>query len=88
MSMNSSKVRPKRRMGLVALTMTGIGSVIGSGWLFGAYHAAKIAGPAAIASWVIGWFAVLIVALTYMEVSTIFPKSGGPCATWSSLMAQ
>lgn len=78
MSMNNTKAKPKRRMGLVSLTMTGIGSVIGSGWLFGASHAAKIAGPAAIASWIIGWVAVLIVALTYMEVSTIFPKSGGP----------
>ncbi|MCL9783712.1 APC family permease [Vibrio sp. S4M6] len=78
MSMNYTQAKPKRRMGLLALTMTGVGSVIGSGWLFGAYHAAKIAGPASIVSWIIGWVAVLIVALTYMEVSTVFPKSGGP----------
>lgn len=78
MSEHVSSSKPKRRMGLIPLTMTGVGSVIGSGWLFGAYHAAKIAGPASLVSWVIGWFAVLIVALTYMEVSTLFPKSGGP----------
>ena len=27
-----------------ALTMTGIGSILGSGWLFGAWKAAKISG--------------------------------------------
>lgn len=75
---NNLELKPKRKMGLVSLTMTGIGSIIGSGWLFGAYHAAKIAGPASLVSWVIGGIAVLVVALTYTEVATLFPKSGGP----------
>ncbi|WP_108652380.1 APC family permease [Dongshaea marina] len=69
---------PPRRLGLMTLLMSGMGSVIGSGWLFGAYHAARIAGPASIISWIIGWAAVLVVALTYVEVATIFPKAGGP----------
>lgn len=38
----------QRKMGTFALTMTGIGSIIGSGWLFGAWKATQIAGPAAI----------------------------------------
>lgn len=37
-----------RRMGTFALMMVGLGSIIGSGWLFGAWRAAQIAGPAAI----------------------------------------
>ena len=69
---------PKRSIGLVGLTMTGIGSVIGSGWLFGAYHAAKLAGPASIFSWILGGMAVLIVALSFIEMSSLVPKSGGP----------
>lgn len=34
-----------RRMGTFALMMVGLGSIIGSGWLFGAWRAAQIAGP-------------------------------------------
>ena len=34
----------KRKLGTFALTMTGIGSILGSGWLFGAWKAAKISG--------------------------------------------
>lgn len=44
----------KRSIGPIALMFTGLGSIIGSGWLFGAWHTAKIAGPAAILAWVIG----------------------------------
>lgn len=32
-------------MGTFALMMVGLGSIIGSGWLFGAWRAAQIAGP-------------------------------------------
>lgn len=35
----------KRSMGTFSLMMTGLGSIIGSGWLFGAWRAAGIAGP-------------------------------------------
>ncbi len=34
----------QRNIGPVALLLTGLGSIIGSGWLFGAWKAAKIAG--------------------------------------------
>jgi len=50
--------------------------MIGSGWLFGALNAAKIAGPAAVISWVIGGFAVLLLAFVYAELSTMFPRPG------------
>lgn len=35
----------QRKMGTFSLTMVGLGSIIGSGWLFGAWRAAQIAGP-------------------------------------------
>ncbi len=66
-----------RTLGTLSLTMTGITCIIGSGWLFGAYNAAKIAGPAAILSWVIGGFSILLVAMTLIELAILFPKSGG-----------
>jgi amino acid transporter len=66
-----------RSIGPVALLFTGLGSIIGSGWLFGVWHASKIAGPAAIIAWIIGAIVVLAIALTYAELGTTFPESGG-----------
>ncbi|WP_163070475.1 amino acid permease, partial [Acinetobacter baumannii] len=57
--------------------LTGLGSIIGSGWLFGAGHAAKVAGPAAIFTWIIGAIVILAIALTYSELGAMFPESGG-----------
>ncbi len=67
----------QRNVGPVALMFTGLGSIIGSGWLFGAWKAAKIAGPAAICAWVIGAIVILAIALTYAELGAMFPESGG-----------
>jgi amino acid transporter len=67
----------QRNIGPFALMLTGLGSIIGSGWLFGAWKAAKIAGPAAIFAWVIGAVVILAIALTYAELGATFPESGG-----------
>ncbi|MFC0599746.1 APC family permease [Streptomyces palmae] len=67
----------RRSLGTVALTAVGLGSIIGSGWLFGAKNAAALAGPAAILSWVIGAVVALTIALTYTELGSMFPKAGG-----------
>lgn len=67
----------KRTIGVFQLTLIGITSIIGSGWLFGAFHSAKIAGPAAIVSWIVGAVALLLVALTIAEVGSRFAQSGG-----------
>ncbi|WP_175837178.1 APC family permease [Burkholderia anthina] len=71
------KASVDRSIGPVALLFTGLGSIIGSGWLFGAWHASRIAGPAAIVAWVIGAVVVLAIALTYAELGATFPESGG-----------
>ena len=67
----------RREIGLFSLTMIGVSSIIGSGWLFAAYHAAKIAGPAAILSWCLGAVAVFIIGLCAAEVGRALPVSGG-----------
>lgn len=67
----------KRNIGPWSLMLTGLGSIIGSGWLFGAWHASAIAGPAAILAWIIGAVVVLAIALTYAEMGAMFPESGG-----------
>jgi len=66
-----------RDIGAVALMFTGLGSIIGSGWLFGAWRAAQLAGPGAIYAWIIGAVVILFVALTYAELGAMFPESGG-----------
>lgn len=66
-----------RNIGPFALMLTGLGSIIGSGWLFGAWKAAKIAGPAALFAWLIGAVVILAIALTYAELGAMFPESGG-----------
>ncbi len=67
----------QRRVGLVALMFTSVGSIIGSGWLLGALTASKVAGPAALISWLIGAVAILFLALVHAELGGMFPVAGG-----------
>ncbi|MGT2425016.1 APC family permease [Amnibacterium kyonggiense] len=67
----------KQRLGYWSLVATGIGSVIGSGWLFSAMYAAQTAGPAALVAWVIGGAVMLAVALVFAELGMVRPESGG-----------
>jgi amino acid transporter len=66
-----------REIGLVGLLWASMGSIIGSGWLFGAQKGLMTAGPAAIISWVIGGVAILILALVHAELGAMYPVSGG-----------
>jgi amino acid transporter len=66
-----------RHIGRTGLLFAGVGSIIGSGWLFGALNASEIAGPAAIISWVLGGIMIMLIGLTYAELGTMFPVSGG-----------
>ncbi|MER5171198.1 APC family permease [Thioclava sp. GXIMD2076] len=66
----------KRDVGIIGLLFASTTSMIGSGWLFGAYHASKIAGPLAVWSWVIGAVIIMLIALCFAELSTMFAKSG------------
>lgn len=66
----------KRDAGAVGLLFASTTSMIGSGWLFGSFHAAKLAGPWSIVSWIIGAGIILLLALCFAELATVFPKSG------------
>ncbi|HET6154396.1 MAG TPA: APC family permease [Marmoricola sp.] len=67
----------KRHVGIIGLLFASVGSIIGSGWLFGALNASTAAGPAAIISWALGGVMILLIALVYAELGTMFPLSGG-----------
>src|SRR5579885_1502037 len=53
----------RRDIGVVGLLFASVGSIIGSGWLFGALNATVIAGPAAVFSWLIGAFLIVLIGL-------------------------
>ncbi len=67
----------RRDVGLLGLTFTSVGCVIGSGWLLSALLAASVAGPAAIIAWAIGGVIVLVLALVYAEIGAAYPVTGG-----------
>lgn len=52
-----------------------ITSIVGSGWLFGSLYAAHFAGPAAILAWPIAGILMVLLALSYAEIATMFPQS-------------
>lgn len=67
----------KRELGLLDLTMLGLGAIIGSGWLYAAQKAGNLAGPSAIFAWLGGGIAVMFIALVYAELGSMLPESGG-----------
>jgi amino acid transporter len=69
--------RLRRHIGTIGLLFTAVGSIIGSGWLFGALNAAEIAGPGAVLAWAIGGVMIMLIGLCYAELGTMFPVSGG-----------
>jgi amino acid transporter len=66
----------KRSLGPVALMFTAVSGILGSAWLFGPYYAAQMAGPAALISWFIGAVAMMVIAMTFAELTSMFPIAG------------
>lgn len=67
----------KQKLSLLDLTLLGVGSIIGSGWLFGAFKGAQYAGNLAWIAWVFGAVAVILLGLVYAELSAAMPRAGG-----------
>jgi amino acid transporter len=66
-----------RGVGFFGLLWSSEGSLIGSGWLFGALTAATIAGPSALIAWGLATVIMLVLALIHAELGGLFPVSGG-----------
>jgi amino acid transporter len=66
-----------RGVGFLGLLWASETSIIGSGWLFGAFGAAVLAGPSALLGWVLGSIIILVLALVHAELGGLFPVSGG-----------
>jgi amino acid transporter len=65
-----------KKIGLISATFLGISSIIGSGWLFAAYKTAEISGPAAIISWIVGAVIIILLALCFSEIASLYPIRG------------
>jgi amino acid transporter len=66
-----------RRFAPLSLLMITINGIVGSAWLFAPLYAAKIAGSGALVAWLIGGGAMVLVALTFAELSVLLPVAGG-----------
>jgi len=67
----------RRDVGFLGLLWSSEGSLIGSGWLFGALTATTIAGPSALIGWVVASAIVMVLALIHAELGGMFPVAGG-----------
>jgi amino acid transporter len=61
----------------LGLLFTAVGGIVGSGWLLGPFYAAKMAGPAAMLAWLLGGLLMMVIALTFAELSSTYPVAGG-----------
>jgi amino acid transporter len=66
-----------RRFTVLTLILITVNGTIGSAWLFAPLYAARIAGTAAMASWIIGGLITILIALTFAELSAFLPIAGG-----------
>ena len=73
----SEQGRFRKSLSLLDLTFLGIGSIIGSGWLYAAQNAANLAGPLAWVSWIIGAVVIILIGMVYAELGAALPRAGG-----------
>lgn len=71
------KVGFRKNISTFSLMMTGVTTVIGSGWLLSTQKIAEIAGPASLLSWVVGALIAMTVGMFFVEIGSIYRSSGG-----------
>lgn len=67
----------ERTIGLAAATGVGVGAIVGGGILALAGVAFATTGPAALVAFALNGFIAVLTALSFAEMSTSFPESGG-----------
>ncbi|HVO77734.1 MAG TPA: amino acid permease [Methanomassiliicoccales archaeon] len=71
------EVTLRRDLGLLEVLMIGIGPNIGSSIFVLIGFAVGIAGPAIILAFILNFFVTLLTAMSYAELSSAFPETGG-----------
>ena len=67
----------QKSVNTITLLSSAVAGIIGSGWLLSPLACVKIAGPAAILSWIIGGILMMIVASTFVILTRSLPITGG-----------
>lgn len=75
--MPSSSSDPKRTLGLLGATGVGVGAIVGGGILALAGVAFATAGPSAILAFALNGAVAALTVLSFSELATRFPQSGG-----------
>jgi amino acid transporter len=75
--MSSGQRAPEAELGLLDATMIGMGAMIGAGIFVLTGLAAEIAGPAAILVFALNGIVTAFTGLSYAELASAIPKSGG-----------
>lgn len=66
----------EKKIGFISATFLGVSSIIGSGWLFAPFRSAAVAGPGALIAWLVGAGLILLLALCFSEIASLYPKRG------------
>ena len=66
-----------RHLGLTAATGVGVGAIVGGGILVLAGAAFRETGPSTILAFAVNGIVALMTALSFAEMSSMFPESGG-----------
>ena len=72
--------KPKRSIGLLGATAIGVGAIVGGGILALSGVAFSLTGPSAVLAFALNGLIALITALSFAELATAFPQSGGTYA--------
>jgi hypothetical protein len=70
-SASRSDTQLRRDVRLTDLTFVSLGSIIGSGWLLGAFTAASTAGAASLISWILAGAILALLALVHAELYVV-----------------
>ena len=69
--------RYKKDLGLWSVVFLATGAILGPAVGFTPVSVLGLAGPAGIFSWVIAFAMIMVLALSYMELGTMWPRAGG-----------
>ena len=73
----AEEVALSRDLGLFAVTMIGVGGMIGAGIFALTGTAAGVAGPAVVLAFLLNGLITLLTAMAYAELGSAFPEAGG-----------
>ncbi|MHB1577074.1 MAG: APC family permease [Candidatus Dormibacteria bacterium] len=69
--------RYKKDLGLWSVVFLATGAILGPAVGFTPVSVLGLAGPAGIFSWVIAFLMIMVLALSYIELGTMWPRAGG-----------